>query len=128
MEGKRKDLNADNMSSALKFATTTLNYQSFKWIPINGVDTHSLRPKGANALLLAGYSKIDIQKMGGRKGGNFKEYIREELHCFAEVMSPALKQDFKCVNIAGVVYSKMVDFTRTAVVSDYQPATEEKEK
>ena len=66
--------------------------------------------------------------MGRWRGETFNEYIREDLHCFAEVMSPALKQDFKCVNIAGVVYSKMVDFTRTAVVSDYQPATEEKEK
>ena len=29
--------------------------------------------------------------------GNFKEYIREELHCFAELMSTEMKQDFKIV-------------------------------
>ena len=59
------------------------------------------------------------------RGGNFKEYIREELHCFAEVMSMAMKQDFKFVSIAGRAYSELVDVTRTKVVSDYQPATEE---
>ena len=53
IEGKRKDFNADNMSAALKFATTTLNYQYLKWIPIDRVDTHSLILGGANALSLA---------------------------------------------------------------------------
>ena len=37
-----------------------------------------------------------------------------------------MKQDFKFVNIAGGVYSELVDVTRTIVVSDYHPATEEK--
>ena len=64
--------------------------------------------------------------MGRRRGETFKEYIREELHCFSEGMSTAMKQDFKFVNIYGLVYSKLVDVTRTTVVSDYQPATEEK--
>ena len=40
MEGKRKYLNADNMSAALKFATTALNYPSVNGIPIDRVDTH----------------------------------------------------------------------------------------
>ena len=40
MEGKRKDINADNTSAALKFATTALNYPSLKGIPIDRVDTH----------------------------------------------------------------------------------------
>ena len=62
MVGKRKDLNADNMSAALKFATTTLNYPSLKGIPIDIVDTHSLRSGGENALSLAGYSDRDIKK------------------------------------------------------------------
>ena len=59
-EGKRKDLNADNMSASLKFATTALNYPYLRGIPIDRVDTHSLRSGGANALLLAGYSDRDI--------------------------------------------------------------------
>ena len=62
MEGKRKDLNDDNMSAALKFATTALNYPYLKGIPIDRVDTHSLRSGGANTLSLAGYSDKDIQK------------------------------------------------------------------
>ena len=39
-------------------------------------------------------------------------------------MSTEMKQDFKFVNIAGGAYSKLVDVTRTTVVSDYQPAAE----
>ena len=58
------------------------------------------------------------------RGKTFKEYIREELHCFTEGMSTAMKQYFKFVNIAGGAYSELVDATRTTVVSDYQPAAE----
>ena len=46
VEGKRKDLNAENMSAALKFATTALNYPYLKGIPVDRVDTHSLRSWG----------------------------------------------------------------------------------
>ena len=123
-EGKIKYLNADNMSAALKFATTALNYPYLKGIPIDRVDTHSFRLGGANAISLAGYSDRDIQKMGRWRGETFKEYIREELHCFAEGMSTALKQYFKIFNIAGGTYSELVDVTIITVVSDYQPATE----
>jgi len=52
-------------------------------------------------------------------GETFKEYIREELHCFAEGMSTAMKQDFKFVNIVGGANSELVDVTRTIGVSDY---------
>ena len=79
MEGKRKDLNAENMSGALKSATTALNYPSLKGIPIDRVETHSLRSGGSNALSLAVYSDRDIQKMGRLRGKDFKEYIREYL-------------------------------------------------
>ena len=78
-----------------------------------------MKSGGANALSLAGYIDIDIQKKGRWRGGNFKLYIREELHCFVEGMSTAMKQDFKFVNIAGGAYSEFVDVTRTTVVSDY---------
>ena len=54
MERKRKDLNADNMSEALKFATTAFNYPYLKWIPIDRVDTHSLISGRANELSFAG--------------------------------------------------------------------------
>ena len=40
-------------------------------------------------------------------------------------MSTAMNQDFKFINIAGGEYIEWVDVTRTTVVSDYQPDTEE---
>ena len=54
--GRRKYLNAENMSAALKFSTTTLNDPSLKGIPIYIVETNSLRSGGDNALSLAGCS------------------------------------------------------------------------
>ena len=63
MGGKIKYINADSMSEALKSATTTLNYSSLKVIPINRVDTYSLRSGVANTLSFAGCSDRDIQKM-----------------------------------------------------------------
>ena len=62
---QKKYLNAENMSAALKFATTAFNYPSLKGILIDRLDTHSLRSGGANAMSLAGYSDRDIQKKWG---------------------------------------------------------------
>ena len=61
--------------------------------------------------------------MGIWRGETFKEYIKEELHCFAEGMSTSMEKDFKFVNIAGGTYSELVDVTSTTVFSGYQPAT-----
>ena len=83
-----------------------------------------MRSGGANALSLAVYSDRDINKMGIWRGETFKEYIREELNCFAEGMSTAMKQDFKFVIIAGEEYSELADVNRTTVGSDYQPDSE----
>ena len=66
--GRRKYLNAESMSEALKFATTALNYPSLRGIPIDRVDTHSLRYGGANALSLTWYSNRDIQKWKDGEG------------------------------------------------------------
>ena len=60
--GRRKDLNAENMSAALKISTTALSYPSLKGIPIDRVDTQLLISGVDNALLLAGYSDRDKQK------------------------------------------------------------------
>ena len=60
IEEKIKDLNPDNMSAALKLSTTALKYPSLKSIPIDIVDTHSLRLGGANVLSFAGYRDRDI--------------------------------------------------------------------
>ena len=85
-----------------------------------------MRSGGENSLSLAGYSDRDIQNVVRRREETFKEYIIEELHCFAEGILTSMKQYFNFVNIAGGVYSKLVDVNRTTVVSDYQPTTEEK--
>ena len=66
--------------------------------------------------------------MGILRGKTFREYIREELHCFLEGMSTAIKQEFNIFSIIRREYSELVDVTRTTVVSDYQPATEEIKK
>ena len=83
------------MSASLKVSTTALNYTSLKEIPIYRVDTRSLRFGVANSLLLAGYSDRDIQKLGRWRGGDFKKYTREELHCFVEGVMTAMKQKFE---------------------------------
>ena len=71
-----------------------LEYPEMRGIPIERVDTHSLRGGGANELSLNGYSDTQIQKLGSWKGKTFKEYIREELAMFAEEM-PQLHGGFR---------------------------------
>ena len=65
--GRRKDITAEIMIAALKFSATTLNYMSLTGIPVDRVDTNSLRSGGASALLLARYINRDIHKMGRRR-------------------------------------------------------------
>ena len=60
------------VSSALTLAAGALEYPTIKGIPIERVNTHSLRSGGANALALAGYSDTQIQKMGRWRGATFK--------------------------------------------------------
>ena len=122
--GKQKYLTVENMSAALEFASTALNYPGLKGIPVDIVYTHYLRGGGSNELSLAGYRNGDMQKKWRCRGETFMEYIWEELLCFAGVVSTAMKQDLKFINITGGEYSELVDVTRTTVVSDYQPATE----
>jgi hypothetical protein len=97
-------------------AAAALDYPSLKGIPINKIDTHSLRSGGANALALNGYSDMRIQKMGRWKGATFKEYVREELTCFSTEMSTATKEKFGFVNVTGSVFH---DITSLAIPSEY---------
>ena len=83
VEGKRKDVTADNMSVALKFAANALNYPYFKDIPVQGVDTCSLRAGGANELLIAGYSDRYIQKWGDGEGKPLSS-IYKKSHIFLQ--------------------------------------------
>ena len=100
--GKWSDVTNEDVSRALKSAATVLDYPTAKGIPIDRIDTHSLRSGGANALSLA-------QKMGRWRGATFKEYIREELACFSEGMSRSMKRTFDFVNIAGNAFNKITD-------------------
>ena len=78
-KGQRGDITNKDVSKALKVVATVLEYHTAKGIPIDRIDTHSLRSGGANALSLSGFSDTQIQKMGLWRGATFKEYIREEL-------------------------------------------------
>ena len=116
VDDERYYLTDKDVSAALKSAATILQYPETKGIPVERVDTHSLRSGGANALSLSGYSDTQIQKMGRWRGATFKEYIREELACFSTVMSKAMTRRFNFVNIAGGVYH---DVTNSVMVTDY---------
>ena len=105
----RFDVTDNDIRTSLKRAAEVLNYPRNKGIPIQRVDTHSLRSGGANALSLAGYSDREIQKMGRWRSATFMEYIREELACFSAGMSKQMKRRFAFVNIAGGVYSDVTD-------------------
>lgn len=90
-EDIRYDVTGEDISKGLKMAATLLQYPTTRSIPIDGIDTHSLRIGGANALALSGYSDTQIQKMGHWIGATFKEYIREELACYSAGMSSNMK-------------------------------------
>ncbi len=101
---------------AIKRAASVLDYPIAKGIPIERIDTHSLRSGGANALSLAGLSDTQIQKMGRWQGATFKEYVRKELASFSEGMSTKMKQKFHFVNVAG---NSMYNVTETIIASEY---------
>jgi hypothetical protein len=115
-KGKRMDVTDKHIRNGLKLAATALNYPELRGIPVERVDTHSLRIGGANALHLAGYSDREIQKMGRWCGDTFKEYVREQLSIFSEGMSRKMSKMFEFVNIEGGVCH---DISRTVVGMAY---------
>ena len=64
-EGQRYSVTSNHISFALKPAAGTLKYPTIKGIPIERVNTHSLRSGGANALALAGYSDTHSNPKNG---------------------------------------------------------------
>ena len=64
VNGVEHNLTDEDIRMALKKAAGELNYPQERGIPVERVDTHSLRIGGANAMSLAGYSDRQIQKMG----------------------------------------------------------------
>ena len=115
-KGRRKDVTDANVRQAIKNMGQILHYPTLKGIPIDRLDTHSLRGGGANALSLAGYSDREIQKMGRWRGATFKEYISDQLSAFSEGMSTAMMTRFNFVNIEGGAWS---DVTATTINTEY---------
>ena len=107
------------LAKGLKMAATLLEYPETRGIPIELIDTHSLRCGGANALALSGFSDMQIQKMGRWRGATFKEYIREQLTCYSEGMPTKMKHNFKFVNVHDNTYH---DVTSTCVLAEYECA------
>ena len=60
-------------------------------------------------LSLAGYSDLQIQKMGRWRGETFKEYMSEQLSSFSEGMSASMSTTFVFVNVEGGVWSDVMD-------------------
>ena len=112
----RFHLKDKDISEKLKMAAKQLNYPE-RGIPIDLVDTHSLRSGGANALHLAGYSDREIQKMGRWRSDTFKEYIRENLSVFSQGMSKDMKKTFRFVNIQGGMDFDVMDATTQAIIA-----------
>jgi hypothetical protein len=108
-KGQRSDITNEDVRKILKATATVLEYPTAKGIPIDRINTHSLRSGSANTLSLSGYSDTQIQKMGWWRGVTFKEYIREELECFSEGMSKSMKKKFDFVNIAGNAFNTITD-------------------
>lgn len=113
---QRRDVTDQHISEGIKSAAAALQYPATRGIPIDRVDTHSLRIGGACALALAGYSDTQIQKMGRWRGATFKEYVREELHIYSEGMSKAMQKKYGFVNVASGAYT---DITEQMVNTEY---------
>jgi hypothetical protein len=56
--------------------------------------------------------------MGRWRGATFKEYIREELACYARNMSRDMKRKFKFVNIAGNAFTEIPHTELHVIESD----------
>lgn len=122
VDGVKHYVTQEDMSKHLKMAATMLNYPTVKNIPVDRVDTHSLRGGGANALSLSGYSDREIMKMGRWRSATFMEYIREDLSRFSEGMSRNMKRSFNFMHIAG---GAGLDVTDTAVAMEYNVVSDD---
>ena len=116
VDGKRCDVTDNNMRDALKIAATELDYPC-RGIPIDRIDTHSLRAGGATALHLAGYNDRHIMKMGRWRSATFMEYIHEELDIFAEGMAKDMAKTLHFVNVSGGAFT---DITSTVMTMEYE--------
>ena len=94
-----------DVRKALKFGAMALKYPERWAIPIERIDTHSLRSGGACALKLSGHSDVEIKKMGrwAPKSTSFLEYIQQQLSTFTAGMSSAMSSIAHFTNMEGMV-------------------------
>ena len=118
----RRDVRDTDIWEGLKWAAADLKYPTTRGIPIDRVDTHSLRGSGANALHLAGYPNRKIQMMGHWRGGAFKEHISKQLAGFLAGMLRAMKRKFHFVNIGVGAMDCVVNVTDKMVATPYKAA------
>lgn len=86
----------------VKFAARSLHYDK-RGIPVDRIDTHSLRSGGACALKLAGYDAVQIKKMGRwkPKSNAFLEYIQQQLSTFSKGMAAGMSRIDTFTNMEG---------------------------
>ena len=98
----RADVTDRDISFAVKFAAAMLDYPK-RGIPVDRVDTHSLRAGGACAMKLAGYKDSTIIKQGrwSPESTTFLEYIQNQLSTFTEGMARKMSQVKTFTNMEG---------------------------
>ena len=87
----------------VKLTASALNYEQ-RGIPINRIDTHSLRAGGACALKLSGHDDVEIRKMGRWKPSSqaFLEYIQQQLSTFSKGMAAKMSDIETFTNMEGM--------------------------
>ncbi len=100
----RGSVTESQVQYAVKYAAQALDYPA-RGIPIDRVDTHSLRSGGVCALKLAGYDDVAIRKMGRWAPRSlsflFLEYIQQQLLLFSDSMSTRMIQIATFSNMEG---------------------------
>ena len=87
---------------SVKFAAKAKEYHK-RGIPLDKVDTHSLRSGGACALKLSGHTDVEIRKMGrwAPRSQAFLEYIQQQLSTFSQGMAQSMSRIDKFTNMEG---------------------------
>ena len=86
----------------LKFAAKAKKYPG-RGIPLNRIDTHSLRSGGACTLKLVGHTDVEIRKMGrwAPRSQVFLEYIQQQLSTFSQGMAAKMSKIDTFTNMEG---------------------------
>ena len=96
----RGDVTDGAIRYAVKFAAAMLGCPA-RGIPIDRVDTHSLRSGGACAMKLSGHSDTEIKKQGRWAPDltSFLEYIQQQLSTFAAGMATKMSRIARFTNV-----------------------------